>query len=357
MTPTLDQIAAELNVSRSTVSYVLLGKSQEKRISRAMAERVMAAAERLNYKPDGAARSLYERKSYQVGLLLRNAADRPLTTPSAFEFIMGVNLELEQAGYVLTLIRIGDVHAEGEPQSRVFREHMLDGIMIFGDLPTSIFEQTKRLSEACVWANSSAFGPQRCIRRDEVEAGRMSAQMALQNGYTRLVWVGIKTTPSDTAFPDERPHYSDHDRYVGVMAGAGRPGIVCESVLLNRHVSQDTLRTAMQRLASPDTAFIAYDSGLAMRCILAASELGLRLGQDLGLVCCDEWEILRTYWPSMSRVSHDLLGMGKAAAQMLLKVIADPKTKCPSVQVQGAWYPGTTLAGPERHGDAGPSRE
>lgn len=342
ITPTLGQIAAELNVSRSTVSYVLLGQEREKRISQAMAARVREAAKRLNYRPDGAARSLYERKSYQIGLLLRNAADRPLTTPSAFEFMIGVNLMMEKAGYVVTLIRIGDVHADSQPQSRVFREHMLDGVIVFGDLPPSIYARTTSLSEACIWANSSPFGARGYIRRDEVHAGQTVAQMAMQNGYQRLVWLGPRAI-HETAFPDEIPHYSQHDRYRGLKEVADQNHLACETILLDRHVHQNDLVREVRRLAAPDTAFVAYDTGIVMRAILAAGELGLRLGQDVGLACCDEWEILRNYWPSMSRVTHDLLTMGQTAAQMLLSIVGHPQADCPSLQIRGDWHPGTTL--------------
>lgn len=53
---TIKQIAQEVGISSSTVSIVLGGKAAERKISTATQEKIFAAAARLGYQPNMAAR-------------------------------------------------------------------------------------------------------------------------------------------------------------------------------------------------------------------------------------------------------------------------------------------------------------
>ena len=55
---TIKQIAQEVGISSSTVSIVLGGKAAERKISTATQKKIFAAAARLGYQPNMAARSL-----------------------------------------------------------------------------------------------------------------------------------------------------------------------------------------------------------------------------------------------------------------------------------------------------------
>ena len=55
---TIKEIAQEVGISSSTVSIVLGGKAAERKISTATQEKIFAAAARLGYQPNMAARSL-----------------------------------------------------------------------------------------------------------------------------------------------------------------------------------------------------------------------------------------------------------------------------------------------------------
>lgn len=66
----IKDIAQRLNVSASTVSFVLNGKEKEMKISKEMAERVRKMAKELNYTPNMAARSLRTNKTKTIGLIV-----------------------------------------------------------------------------------------------------------------------------------------------------------------------------------------------------------------------------------------------------------------------------------------------
>lgn len=64
---TIDDIARELGVSKTTVSRAISGKG---RISAATRERVQAYIEEHNYKPNASAKSLAESRTYNLALVL-----------------------------------------------------------------------------------------------------------------------------------------------------------------------------------------------------------------------------------------------------------------------------------------------
>ena len=71
----IKDIAKELNVSVSTVSLVLNGKGDEKRISRITQERIIKCAHEKNYKANVFAKGLKKGRSEMLGLIIPNISD------------------------------------------------------------------------------------------------------------------------------------------------------------------------------------------------------------------------------------------------------------------------------------------
>ncbi len=71
----IQDIANNLKLSKSTVSLVLNGRGDEKRISQETQERVVKYAREQNYKPNQLARGLSTGKSEMIGLIVPNISD------------------------------------------------------------------------------------------------------------------------------------------------------------------------------------------------------------------------------------------------------------------------------------------
>ena len=101
---TLASLAAELGVSRTTVSNAYNRPDQ---LSAPLRERVLEAARRLGYPgPDPVARSLRTRRAGAVGLLLTEALSYAFRDPVATGFLEGLALACEQAGQGLLLVPV-----------------------------------------------------------------------------------------------------------------------------------------------------------------------------------------------------------------------------------------------------------
>ncbi len=99
---TLASLAAELGVSRTTVSNAYNRPDQ---LSPELRRRVLETARRLGYSgPDPVARSLRTRHAGAVGLLLTEALAYAFRDPAALGFLEGLALACEEAGRGLLLV-------------------------------------------------------------------------------------------------------------------------------------------------------------------------------------------------------------------------------------------------------------
>lgn len=100
VTPTLEMVAAEAGVSRATVSRVVNGSP---RVSPDVIEAVQTAIARLNYIPNRAARSLANRRSMVIALVVPEDTNRLFGDPYFAAVVRGITDELDASDYVLNL--------------------------------------------------------------------------------------------------------------------------------------------------------------------------------------------------------------------------------------------------------------
>ena len=332
-------LAALLGVTRETVSRAFSGHTG---VGDAMRTRIFATAAANDYRPNAAARSMVRQRSGQIAVVIRNNRDDRMTHLMAFEAILGINEGLEEDGYVMSLVRIGDLSEAGG--SRAFAESMHDGMIVVGEVPPSIEDRIRQLSPATVWLEARTWEPTLCLRRDEFEAGRLCVEAMRGLGYHRLLF--IEHLPmwktSEPAFG-----YSEEERAAGVREGVHRYGGLLESVPMAYDHPQ-TWSLAPQVIASltPDTGVIVTQAYLARWFASAAASLGKTAPLDFGLCCCDDGDDVTRMWPNLCRVKFDRFDMGRRAAAMMLRRLAGTDAEAlRSERVPVRWLPGSTATG------------
>ena len=342
MATTIVKIAEHLGLSPPTVSHILNNRGRFRPETR---QRVFQAARDLGYVPNGAARSMRNQRSEQIGVLIRNNPSQRFRNIIAYETILGINEGLEQAGYTLSLVRIGAVRDSANPTakvSRAFRERMFDGMIVLSAIPQDVLDKVEQVTPHCVWVDTDVWRPTASLKRDEKLAGRIAAQTLADLGYEKLLWFGI---PPGGQISDR--HYSVEDRMAGVKAVAAQRKLKLDMILEAESRTSllekpDTLRKVLR----PDVGIIAYSTTYARWLSHIAGSLGLQPGYDFGLVCCDDSHDMSAQWPGLTRVTFDRYQMGLDAATMIVDLIeAKP---CPSKKMIGQLHPGNTAWGPVR---------
>ena len=98
---TLEMVAAEAGVSRSTVSRVVNGSPK---VRPDVVDTVNAAISRLNYVPNRAARSLASRQTYAIALLVPEDNTRFFGDPYFAAVVKGITSRLDDSDYILNLL-------------------------------------------------------------------------------------------------------------------------------------------------------------------------------------------------------------------------------------------------------------
>jgi DNA-binding LacI/PurR family transcriptional regulator len=125
---TLASLAAELGVSRTTVSNAYNRPDQ---LSPELRERVLETARRLGYPgPDPVARSLRTRQAGAVGLLLTETLSYAFRDPAAIKFLEGLAMACEEAGQGLLLVPASPEADERETAAAVHRAGV-DGFVVY----------------------------------------------------------------------------------------------------------------------------------------------------------------------------------------------------------------------------------
>lgn len=336
---TLKQIASEVGVSIRTVSIALNGDPVAGRISENCVAQIKKIAHKRGYKVSAAARAIRLNRTCQIGVLVRNDMIYPAIDLAGYETILGINQEMEQAGYIVSLVRYTDVDKQFASHSRVFRERVLDGVITIGNIPKHCCDFIARSIKTCVWVDNNDETLQNAVGRDEYQAGRLAADHVCKLGYRDVYWMG--PTPDEA-----NSHISVAHRHRGVMERLTEDGIVPKVRLLphwNPEISLDDLRQTFQR----DKVVIAYNIDLANHLSHLASSMGYRAGLDYGLVCCEDNTNARDCWRSLSRVTFDRYQMGQQAADMMLSLLGQDVPDRPIPRyLTGRWIAGNTAWGP-----------
>jgi LacI family gluconate utilization system Gnt-I transcriptional repressor len=186
---TLADVAAAAGVSPITVSRALRG---ERAVDPALVARVSAAAERLGYVPDPAARALASRHSTHVALLI------PMLSNALFvDLLEGVQRTLRPAGYQ-TLI--GVTHYDAAEEEQLLREQLLHrpaGLLVTGlDHSNATRALIRASGVPCVHLMETSAAPDvYCVGLSQAEAAAAMTQHLLERGHRRIAFAAAQLDP------------------------------------------------------------------------------------------------------------------------------------------------------------------
>ncbi len=314
----IKDVAREAGVSTATVSRVLAGKPHVSEKTRAQ---VLAAVDKLDYRPNRAAQTLRSQRSTTIGLLVSD-----IRNPYFTDVSRAVEDIAHEAGYSIFLCNTD----ENPKKEALYLKEMADK-----NVAGVIYSPTKQSAETLT-ANQFGF-PIVLVDRntpnndidtvllDNVAAGERLACHLLENGYRRIFGVfGEASTTGD----QRREGFLRALRSLELSP-------VGESFTAPR--IQGGLTAAMNALQTanrPDAIFTT-NSLLAAGALTAIQECQLRIPADVALVGFDETTWSTLVQPQLTVIAQPTYEIGQTATEMLLKRIEDPKRSARKVILSG----------------------
>ncbi|MGY1673341.1 LacI family DNA-binding transcriptional regulator [Geodermatophilus sp. SYSU D00710] len=303
---TMQQVAAEAGVSISTVSKVINGRYG---VSAETVDHVTRVITRLGYEASLVARSLRNRRTNVVGVLVMDFE------PFSTEVLKGVADGIHGSGYELIAYSAG-----GHVEARVGWERrslsrlmgsLVDGAVLVTPTVTDV------QSDGPVVAVDPHTGPAGLpsVAADNLQGARLGVEHLIGLGHTRI---GTITGRSDLLSAQQR-----EQGYREALAAAGLP--VDEALVRSGGFDPEIARKAAHELLthpSPPTAVFAANDLSALATLEVAAELGVDVPRRLSVVGFDDIPESALADPPLTTVQQPIRQMGREAAEMLLALIS-----------------------------------
>jgi LacI family transcriptional regulator len=319
-------LAEHLELSQTTVSLVLNNSPSAKSIPPETRNRVMEAAERLNYRPNYFARSLRQSKSMSVGVLAPDLSEGYFT-----RVMSGVVQELTAARYFYFTACHDWKRELIEKYPRMLVERAVDGFLLL-NTPAEHIEVP--VPVVAISAHSAVENVTNIVLDHHLAAHQALAHLYAL-GHQRIAFMR-----GPRAIPDSEFRWEGIQEVAREMNLKLDPALVIRidaagwSMKDNYHpMAPEIGYKPMQALLDRTRDFSAifcFNDISAIGAIRALKDAGLSVPGDVSVVGFDDIQSAAYSTPSLTTVRQPLLEMGKRGAQVLLERIANRQKPHPT---------------------------
>jgi LacI family transcriptional regulator len=326
--PGIRELAERLGVSVATVSRVL---NDYPDVAPETRERVRAAIREERFVPDRVARSLATGRSHVIGVVLETGAGHPhLQHPFFQEVLVGLREALASSGYDLLLLSGdgSDGAFEGHSYLDRLRHHRVDGVLLMGADPRGRqIEEVLASGIPCMAVDLDVRGNRAgYVESDNVLGTGLAVHHLHELGHRRIAFIGGTSGTKAGA-----------DRLLGFRCERDRLGLPERPEYLEEGdfypASGQAAMARLLELTEPPTAVVVAADLMAAGAMQAIGERGLRVPEDVAVVGFDDIQIAPLLRPALTTIRQDKLGLGAAAADSLVRLIADPETEPPVITI------------------------
>lgn len=310
---TIHDVAQESNVSIATVSYVI--NNGPRNVKPETRERVLAAIDKLRYRPNALARSLVSRKTEIIGLISNMFPGRLLiNNPYSLGIVDGALTVAEEHGY--NVIVFTQVWQNREESESWVLERKTDGLLVIApSIDTDMVNTLNELHVPLVAVGSAAeiLGIP-AVDVDNYHGAKLATEHLIGLGHRRIAH--LAGTMSQTSAQMRRQAFLD------TMRNAGLPlpdEYLIESGYDSDSAGDDTER--LLRLANPPTAIFAANDFIASRTIRTAEALGWPVPAKLSVAGFDNNPLSPAVHRLLTTIHQPVLDIGLKATDLLFRII------------------------------------
>jgi DNA-binding LacI/PurR family transcriptional regulator len=322
---TLEQVARQAGVSKTTASVVLNGRADQVRISETTRARVLAVADQLGYVPDHAARSLRRRQTGIINILLWR-----LASPFFSDIAAAVGEVAGRRDYQVSVIDVHDLDAELRAL-RHLRQGSADGVIVainrrrvIGPASDGLQKLVERGLPVVVLLDHSPHPSIPSLRVDDLDGGYLATKHLLELGHRRVAHFTWDDVPLEGEEQD-----AGNARFRGYRKALAEAGVEFDrswvtSCPRNAAGGQELARRFLA--THPDastrpTAVFATNDLIAFGSLRGFHEAGIRVPDDVALVGFHGVELSTLTIPALTTVELHPTELGRLGAEMLFSLL------------------------------------
>jgi LacI family transcriptional regulator len=317
----LKDLATHLDLSQTTVSFVLNNAPLAKNLTEETRRRVLEAARQFNYRPSYFALNLNKSGSDSVGVLV------PEHSEGFFTVVMGgVERYLLSKHFVYFTACHYWKPALIEKYSQLLIKRGAEGLLLLNT--NADFDCV--VPVVTVAGHTEREGVTNIVI-DHVAAARLAIQHLYASGHRKIAFMKGHRHVMDSAYrwtammeiANEFGVQPTPERIVEMRTSAWSPEVGYEPAKRLTDATRDF------------TALVCFNDTAAIGAIRALHEVGLRVPQDVSVVGFDDIVGAEFHVPSLTTIRQPLARMGRLASAILLDRIANPDKKyAPTMMVK-----------------------
>ena len=315
----LKDIAEKAGVSVTTVSIVLNGRAKDMKISEAMARKILALGEKMNYRPNHFAKGLRTGKTNTIGLIVDDISN----------YFFGhlaniVEEEADKLGY--TVMFCSSENNEGKSRhilNMLVDKHM-DGYII---APTKAMlpELEKLVKEKKPAVLIDRYYQQldsSYVTIDNVNGSLEAVNYLAKKGYRRIALV--------TNLTDQLQMIQ---RMEGYQQGLKQNHLKLDQQIIKKIPFGLTDEKVVKEIKdfvelneNKIDAIFFTSNNLGVAGLEALRSIGKRIPDDISVICFDDNDLFRLGMPGISVVSQPIKDIAKKAVEILIQQINQRST-------------------------------
>jgi LacI family transcriptional regulator len=334
MSVKLEDIAKRTGFSISTVSRVLSNSNYP--VSGVIREEILKAADSMGYKPNMAARSLRTDRTDTIGIIVDDLLS-PFTPP----IVRSIQDYLNENG-LLSLIVNSDWDPDQEQAAiRTLLSRPVDGIIFVEYSHRTISEALEKSKKPRVFVHRLFGSPiKNSVAPDDHYGASLATEHLINLGHRQI---GYINGPENW--------HTCRARLSGYKDSLTQHCIPFEPIMVQpgdwEIESGYSAAKNLLALSERPTAIFAANDLMALGAIYAIQDTGLRVPHDIAVVGYDNRNFTKTFRPRITTVSMPVFEMGRVAAELLLKQIAEGRKEEEEIKVKGQLFIRETCGAPE----------
>ncbi len=310
----LRDIALKAGVTVPTVSRILSNQTDNFSVRAEVRERVLAAVEELNYRPNVLAQSLRKERMGIVGLL---------SVQSALGYFQAIVNGLMEAFKDENITLCSTYSAVPHPIQSL-PPWRIDGAIVVSSISPSETDPLEAAKIPYVSINGACGPSAMRVSVDDAGGTRSAIEYLLRLGHRRIAYANVGG-PFKTHLSVE----TRHRVLLQTLRDAGLSPVGRHDTVVDEHTCDDFVRNVI--LTHKATAIVGYHSFQTVYLMQAIQKLGLRIPGDVSLLSLSGGYPLEAMFPTVTCVNLPFEQTGRIAGRMLADALQGKPVSKPDV--------------------------
>lgn len=306
---TIDDIARELGVSKTTISRAISGKG---RIGADTRARILEYIEKCNYRPSAAAKGLAESRTYNLALVLPKSFIK-LDLPHVRQNMSAICEEAFLQDYNILVCPSTEDHPDS--LIRTLDNRKVDGVILTrtaeNDMLVKLLIQ-RRIPFATLGTLPQEEHGRATVEADHDQTGGCCA-------FTKTVLYGAEGKIA--VLGNDMKYIVNQSRMTGFQRAIEDLGISQDRIIIRTGLNTNTDRVSVtdELIRLGVTHILALDDEICMAVLKRLQQRSVRVPQQIQLACMYDNKHLESANPPISALQFDASALGQVACRELLR--------------------------------------